>query len=273
MKSTKGNRLLSRVALPLAGAGVALAMAAGGAQAAPALPALNPDPMPSSFDFSDCPALQDGYQAAGSTCISVVITSGTFSVGNFDQQVTSPIRMTFASQFNKTTRKITPVFGKLRADKMLIQSGLIFKYGLTSVQAQPEYAGVFDQPTSTDFKIKIGLKIKLINPVLGNNCYLGSNSNPITLNLSTGTTNPPAPNTPISGEAATVVLSQPPLAVRSAKHVDNAFSVPGANGCLFGLGVADWIVNEIAGTPAAAGKNTMIYNEYIASKPYTALGS
>ncbi|WP_019630062.1 hypothetical protein [Actinomadura atramentaria] len=273
MKLSKNSRLLSRVILPLAGGGAALAVAASGAQAAPVAPALNPDPMPSSFDFSDCPALQDGYQAAGSTCVSVVVTSGTFKLGNFDQAFTSPIRMTFASQFNKTTRKITPVFGKLRADKMPVIPGLFGDTGLTAVYAQPEYAGVFDQPTSTDFKIKIGLKIKLVNPVLGENCYLGSDSDPITLNLSTGTTNPPPPNTPISGEAATVVLSQPPLAVRSAKHVDNAFAVPGAHGCLFGLGLADWLVNQIGGTPAAAGNNAMVYNEYIASKPYTALGS
>ncbi|WP_240489748.1 hypothetical protein [Actinomadura atramentaria] len=233
----------------------------------------NPDPMPSSFDFSDCPALLPGYQAAGSTCVTVVVTSGTFQVGNFNQSITSPIRMTFGSQFNVTTRKITPVFGAMHADKMLVQPGLFGDPVVTAVYAQPEFAGVFDQPTSTDFKIKLGLKIKLINPVLGNNCYIASNSDPITLNLSTGTTSPPPPNTPITGQAAEIVLSQPPLAVRSAQHVDNAFGVGGANGCAFGAGVTDWFVNQVAGTPSAAGKNTMIFNEYIASKPYTALGS
>jgi len=105
------------------------------------------------------------------------------------------------------------------------------------------------------------VKVKLSNPFLGSNCYLGSNSNPIKLELTTGTTSPPAPNKPISGSSGE--FSEPVPGVISLKNnklVDNSFSVPGASGCggiLFSWAV-DPLVNSIVGTPAAAGSNTAI---------------
>src|SRR3954453_4113542 len=47
----------------------------------------------------------------------------------------------------------------------------------------------FEQGTA----LSLPVKIKLSNPFLGSNCYVGSNSNPITLALTTGTTAPPPP--------------------------------------------------------------------------------
>jgi len=103
------------------------------------------------------------------------------------------------------------------------------------------------------------VKVKLDNPFLGGSCYIGSNSNPIKLNLTTGTTSPPAPNIPISGNPGE--LEEPVLGVISLKHnrlVDNSFAAPGVNGCgglLFSWAV-DPFVNSILGVPSAAGTNT-----------------
>ncbi|MDL4775575.1 hypothetical protein [Actinomadura xylanilytica] len=268
MKFTRPSRRATRFALPLAGAAAALAMAGSAAQAAPAV---NPDPIPATFDFSDCPTLPAGSDLHASTCVSVVVTSGTFHLGKFDQAIEKPIKMTFANAYNPETFQFTSVFGKMHAEKMLVQPGLFGDPLLSAVYAQPEFAGVFDQPTSADFKIKMGLKVRLVNPILGSNCLIGSDSNPILLDLTTGTTAPPAPNTPITGEKATVVRTTPPPTVRSAKHVDNAFSVPGAKGCLFGGGVADWLVNQVGGMPSAGGKNTMVFNEYMSTQAYDKL--
>ena len=49
--------------------------------------------------------------------------------------------------------------------------------------------------------LKMPVKVHLENPFLGKNCYVGSSTSPITWNLTTGETNPPAPNTKIKGKA------------------------------------------------------------------------
>lgn len=112
--------------------------------------------------------------------------------------------------------------------------------------------------------IALGLpvKVKLSNPFLGSNCYLGSNSNPIQLKFTTGTTSPPAPNKPITGAIGTPEFNEAFtfLKFNGGKVVDNSFSAPGASGCggiLFSWAV-DPLVDSILGTPAAAGKNTAI---------------
>ncbi|HET9197581.1 MAG TPA: hypothetical protein VFN92_04915 [Solirubrobacterales bacterium] len=106
------------------------------------------------------------------------------------------------------------------------------------------------------------VKVKLSNPFLGSNCYIGSNSSPIKLNLTTGTTAPPAPNKPISGASGTFSQNENStiFSLTGSKLVDNSFAAPGANGCggiLFSWAV-DPFVNSIVGVPSAAGTNTAI---------------
>ncbi|MFC4911602.1 hypothetical protein [Actinomadura gamaensis] len=227
------------------------------------------DPIP-TFDFADCPALPAPYTAQGSICMEAIVTSGTFQLGKFNQTITSPIKMTFASALNPDTQTYTPIFGKMQADKMLVQPGIFGDPIVTAVYAKPEYAGVFDQPTGPDFHITLGLRVRLTNPFLGGTCLIGDTGNAIKLNLTTGTTAPPAGTAPITGKAATIV-QRTPFVIRQATHVDNTFSVPGAKGCALGLGLVNAVVNAQAGIPSAAGKNQMIFNEYIGQKAYTAL--
>jgi hypothetical protein len=141
--------------------------------------------------------------------------------------------------------------------------------GFTGVSSTVEIAGPVSgvkvnvanalQLTGTAFTLPV--KVKLSNPFLGSNCYLGSNSNPIKLGLTTGTTSPPGPNKPISGSGGTFAEPVPGVvAIKNNKLVDNSFSVPGASGCggiLFSWAV-DPLVNSIVGTPSAAGSNTAI---------------
>ncbi|MGP4022255.1 hypothetical protein [Actinomadura sp. 3N407] len=266
MKFARLQRRSSRLALSAVVSAVLLTFGL----ASPAA-AANPDPIPESFDFSDCPTLPEGASPFFSHCWVGVVTSGTFKIGNFDQEIEEPIRLTWATTFNTDTFERKTIFGGLHAEKMLVQPGLFGDPFLSAVYAKVEYAGVFEMPVSSDFQINLGVKVRLINPILGRHCLVGTNDNPIMLSLSTGTTDPPAPNTPITGEPATVARQDPQPTVLQAKHVGNAFSVPGASGCVFGGGVADWLVNQIGGFPAPAGTNTMIQNEYIVSKQYSQL--
>ena len=107
------------------------------------------------------------------------------------------------------------------------------------------------------------LKVKLDNPALGATCYVGSNSEPLVPELTTGTTNPPPPNKPITGNPGEVVIGGHGkiFTVAHSSLVDNAFSVPGANGCAEPLSlVVDPAVDLQVGLPAAAGENTAILN-------------
>lgn len=109
--------------------------------------------------------------------------------------------------------------------------------------------------------IALGLpvKIKLSNAILGNNCYIGSNSKPVQLDFTTGTTEPPPPNKPLKGAAGT--LSFNPdftiITVSGGLLVNNSFAAPGVNGCggIFSFFI-DPLVNSILGTPSPAGTNT-----------------
>lgn len=140
--------------------------------------------------------------------------------------------------------------------------------GLTGVTATVELTsqtGVTISPlnllTQSGTALSLPSKIKLSNSFLGNNCYVGSNSNPIVLAFTTGTTSPPPPNTPITGSPGTITQNESgSIATFSGgKLVNNSFAAPGANGCggLFSF-LIDPFVNEIVGLPSAAGTNTAI---------------
>ena len=142
--------------------------------------------------------------------------------------------------------------------------------GFTGVTATVELAAppasvkfnAINELFGTGTALAMPVKVKLDNPFLGNSCYVGSNSNPIKLNLTTGATSPPPPNTSISGFPGEIGTSEEGaiLATKNNKLVDNSFAAPGANGCggiLFSWAV-DPFVNSIVGVPAAAGTNTAI---------------
>jgi hypothetical protein len=106
--------------------------------------------------------------------------------------------------------------------------------------------------------VSIPVKLKLDNPILGSNCYIGSNSNPVRLNLTVGTTSPPPPNRPITGHAGELSFdARGNVLFIGNINVDNAFSVPGATGCGLGLGLVNALVNAKLGLPSAAGNNTI----------------
>jgi hypothetical protein len=142
--------------------------------------------------------------------------------------------------------------------------------GFTGVTATMELAGpasaiqlnVPAMAAGEGTALAMPVKIKLGNPFLGSNCYIGSNSNPIKLNLTSGTTSPPPPNTPITGKLGEVTEKEEGtiLQVSGSSLVDNSFATPGANGCggiLFSWAV-DPFVESIVGIPSPSGTNTAI---------------
>lgn len=109
--------------------------------------------------------------------------------------------------------------------------------------------------------LSLPVKIKLDNPFLGGSCYIGSNSSPIKIDVTTGTTAPPAPNKPISGSVGAISFNEAftMITISGGRLVNNSFAASGANGCggLFSF-LIDPFVNSIVGVPSAAGTNTAI---------------
>jgi hypothetical protein len=146
---------------------------------------------------------------------------------------------------------------------------VIFENGVTGVTATTELAAPASSiAISTNhlleeegIALSLPVKVHLENPLLGSSCYIGSNSAPINLALTTGTTSPPAPNKPISGSKGELSFNESFTMVTSKNNslVNNSFAAPAAEGCggIFSF-LIDPLVNGKLGLPAKAGLNTAI---------------
>lgn len=113
--------------------------------------------------------------------------------------------------------------------------------------------------------LKLPVMVHLENPFLGKSCYVGSASSPITWELTTGTTSPPAPNKAITGTVGEAEFLEEGriIELKGAKLVDNAWSAPGASGC---GGIISFLVNPIINSQLGTttkGNNTAILNNTI----------
>jgi hypothetical protein len=151
---------------------------------------------------------------------------------------------------------------------------LVFENGLTGVNATTELAKPASEigintnnlVNNEGTALSLPVKVKLENPFLGGECYVGSSSKPVILNLTTGTTSPPSPNKPITGKAGFFKAEEEANFIEITENtlVDNSFSAPEASGCggIF-ASVLDPIIDSKLGLPSAAGHNTAIEHNTI----------
>jgi hypothetical protein len=97
--------------------------------------------------------------------------------------------------------------------------------------------------------IRVPIKVHLHNLLLGPNCYIGTNTNPIVLNLQETPTSAPIEN---GVGNATVVTG--------VEVADDTFAVPGATGCGL-LGLLDPALNLKVGLPSPSGKNAALIDQ------------
>ena len=227
-------------------------------------------PAPGYTQFAGCPSPKEN--PAVEACLRSVIKSGHVKIGSKDVPIANPI--TLSGGLLPGGAITANAKGGLSPVKQTVPGGVIGLTGLDwlvnflnleglKLFAVTELAG---QPV-LGTTLSLPIKVHLINPVLGNNCYIGSNANPLKLDLTVETTNPPPPNKPITGKSPefgfnpeTGIVTQ-----KGGTFVDNAFSAPGASGCvltLFGFLPINLnpLVNAQSGLPAAAGTNETIQN-------------
>lgn len=283
-----GIRRTAIVMLAAAAASLALVTPASAQAAAPTLAGawapLNRCPVDDAAMLA-----ADGVTVAA-LCVSSTATSGTFSIG--DTPLTTGVTDLQMGLLNRTGTYsvVAPSGGAIVGAPVAIPGGLL---GLMCPSTIPFISDICRQVENSplneiiatiqpagapsDFNLAAGLgvgqpivtlpvKIKLDNPFLGSNCYIGSNSSPIVLKPA-NTARPTgrvvrfnADGTPsATGEMGYVSLS-------GASQADSTFAVPAATGCgLFGI--LSGAVNDRQGLPSPAGSNSMVLND-----PVTNLG-
>lgn len=192
-------------------------------------------------------------------CQTVIVKSGTMKLGDLTIDL-EPNSMMIAGG-NKinfgppVTWDFFPKNGGLYSAPIKTPGGALGTvssegFGPTAITATVEQVGTpaFNLPSPENMAVKLPVRLKLSNPMLGNNCYIGTASNPVVFDLrvdpSSGDQAGPIP----SGEVGTYFPNF------GASATD--FAVPGATGCgLFGS--LNWAVNLRAGIPSASGKNSL----------------
>lgn len=101
------------------------------------------------------------------------------------------------------------------------------------------------------------VRAHLKNSYLGETCFIGSSAKPITIDLTSGVTSPPAPNKAAKGSPGTLETKEAGTLeiFKSDVLVENAFSTPEASGC---GSILTPIINEKYALPSAAGRNTAV---------------
>ncbi|HEX2128692.1 MAG TPA: hypothetical protein VHF58_05700 [Solirubrobacterales bacterium] len=230
--------------------------------------------------FDHCPVDDPQMLAvtnSGNACVSSVSPRGSFKIGN----TTVPTGRT-ELQFGATGPGIPDVIapGYLNADPVKVPGGLLglmcpanlplvtqvcntlVDNPLNRVTATVELAGAV-----SDFDlfaavlggpvVTLPVKIHLRNPLLGGNCYIGSNADPIVLKPEQ---EPPANTVSFAddplGSPATFITPVP----ETGTLVDDSFTVPRAKGCGL-LNLFDGAVNGKLGLPSPAGANKLVQEE------------
>jgi hypothetical protein len=248
---------------------------------APTAMASSHHPQGEFAQFAECPL----NNANVTECIYSLTNGGSFTVGKKTVPLTNPTTLqggayeneaggvTFVGAENGDTLSKTPqpVPGGLvgvTAPKWwpkFVQDWFnnLISEGFTGVNATVELAAPASsiQLSTQNFVnqegIALGLPVKvhLENLILGNNCYLGSNSKPVQIDFTTGSSGS------LEGSFGEINFNEAftLVTISGGKLVNGTFEAPGVSGCggIFSIFV-DPLVDTVLGTPSASGKNTAV---------------
>jgi hypothetical protein len=215
----------------------------------------------SASNFANCPGSGPPVQ-----CIWVEITSGNFNVGDTSVTIVNPFTLEGGFDPNTLTfYEAEPGSTLTKAQQHLL--GLyVATIELANESGHPPAPLTANPAVELSFEnllleentaVALPVNIKIDGPLVGSSCIVG----PIALQLTTGTTSPPSPNTPIAGSAGELELLEEGnlVIIHHNKLVDNAFAEPEATGC--GSPWIDLFIDALFELPSAAGNNTITFND------------
>ena len=192
--------------------------------------------------FADCPI------AAGEYCTYAETLSGEFKLGSKTAPIENPLVLQGGIKSLGTLQEITmPLIPPLYGAEMVSKTSQKLPGGLTglgegiggevSATAELVTGGTVLLAPANLFgvlpAVTLPIKIHLQNEMLGENCYIGTDKNPVVLHLTDYITSPPAGTEPISGKRGEEVSinSGRAFELHGNTLVDNTFPVPAATGC------------------------------------------
>lgn len=218
-------------------------------------------------NFSGCPASTPGVEI----CVDVQNTSGNLNIKGFNVPLHESLEIRGGLIFNETP---TPIFVPATGTNGFIGKPVPVPGGLLGIEWIPgnsvlAITELVGPPSGIRINVPreeltVPVRVRLENILLGMNCQIGTSREPVTLRLTTGTTSPPAPNTPISGRYVPPQLVGSALIATGVVDVENSFAVPGAAYCGLGLGLINSLVNAKLGLPSAAGNNSIAITNNVA---------
>jgi hypothetical protein len=270
--------------------GIVLALSVPVACLGAASPALAKEPTGDFAVFSQCPRFTAGVE----DCFYAQVTGGEFTLGKLTVPITSTITQQGGTYLTPTEEKfVDPLNGETvsgtpqsvpgglsslidcdelagndrwararrRACRMVFERSRFMPVSETTELVGEVLTNSNNDVSRRGIALTLPVRIHLESPLLGRECYIGSPSEPIVQDLTSGTTSPPAPNMPISGKVGNVEFKDTFDFISLTEHtlVDNAFSVPGATGCGGPFSsIVDALIDGHVGLPSPAGHNTAI---------------
>ncbi|NKR59597.1 hypothetical protein GS467_01115 [Rhodococcus hoagii] len=190
------------------------------------------------------------------TCMTVIIRDGNMRIGNLDVAVPDGSLMIAGGVTGEQVFVPAADDGKfgVYANPITVPGGAFGaasaeNFGPTAIQATVEAVALPDVDPY-NLAVQLPVRLKLSNPLLGDNCYIGSAATPI--NLSLALVGSAGPTEYISTNGPEV----PGYVWPQAPHTAADFAVPGASGC-GPLGSLNWAVNLRAGLPSAGAGNSL----------------
>jgi hypothetical protein len=227
--------------------------------------------------FKNCPL------ATAKLCIYSTVNSGEFKIDLSTVPITKPLVLQGGlPSIQLTEQPLIAAVGAptLAPTPLEVPGGLTGIPGIGGeVTATAEIAGPvsgikvheIDILLQKGVALTLPLKVKLDNPLLGNECYVGTEQEPLMLHLTTGTTEPPFPFSPLTGSRGHLVTGPGKGKIdelAGVTFVDNTFSVPGATGCGGALSpLIDLAVDAKVGIPAGPGFNSAVMNATLEETP------
>ena len=200
--------------------------------------------------FAQCPV----HAAEVDGCLYAPIEGGYIKLGKTVVPVGETVVLQ-AGMLENEPSYVKPLAGALDGETLtraaqLIPGGL-FGSPLDAVTELAAPASSIMLVSAEPIRLALPIKVRLVNPLLGAECSIGSNAHPIELDLTTGTTSGGFTGSP--GTSRTIDNGRIEV-LSGVSLVASGFAVPKAGGC--GLAVVDEALDAKLGLPAS--KNTVV---------------